>query len=92
MDLSREGPFDGYCVPAETGGHPLISDGLTSCPYRMTSHLEEDIAEVDPEFGVQLHHPRVLQCIGAPESARLLGRSPAEWVRTMDRQDVMVAA
>ena len=58
----------------------------------MTSYWEEDFAEVDPAFGVQLHHPRFLECIGAPESARLLGRPPAEWVRTMDRQDVMVAA
>ena len=87
-----EGPFDAYCVLADTGGHPLILDGLTGCPYHMTSYLEEDIAEVDPAFGVQLHHPLFLECIGAPESARLLGRSSAEWVQTMDRQDVMAAA
>ena len=31
------------------------------------------------------------RAIGGPESARLLGRPPAEWVRTMDRQDLMVA-
>ena len=58
----------------------------------MTSYLEEDISEVDPVFGVQLHHPRFLECIGAPESARLLGHSPAEWVQTIDKQDVMAAA
>ena len=50
------------------------------------------MAEVDPAFRVQLHHPHFLECIGAPESARLLGRSPVEWVQTMDRQDVMAAA
>ena len=27
---------------------------------------------MDPYYGVQLHHPRFLECIGAPESARLL--------------------
>ena len=37
MDLSREGPFDAFCVPSDTGDHPLISEGLAGCPYRMTS-------------------------------------------------------
>ena len=58
----------------------------------MTSYREEDIAEVDPTFGVQLHHPRFLECIEAPESARLLGRSPGEWIHMMDKQDVISAA
>ena len=62
---------------------------LVSC---MTSYRDEDIAEVDPTFGVQLHHPRFLECIGALESAQLLCRSPAEWVRTMDNQDAISAA
>ena len=69
-DLSREGPFDAYCMPCDTGVNPLISEGLPGCPYRMTSYLEEDIADVDPAFGVQLHHPHFLECIGAPELAR----------------------
>ena len=58
----------------------------------MTSYREEDVAEVDPAFGVQLHHPRFIECIGAPESARLLGCPPAECVRTMDKQDIMAVA
>ena len=74
MDLSREGPFDAYCVPSDTRSHPLILNGLPGCLYRMTSYLEEDVAEVVPAFGVQLHHARFLKCSGAPESARLLGR------------------
>ena len=65
-DFSREGSFDAYCVPSVTGSHPLISEGLPGCPYRMTSYSEEDIADVDPAFGVQLHHPRFLKCIGLP--------------------------
>ena len=83
-----------WCLlwPSDTGGHPLISDGLPGCSYHMTSYQEEDAAEVDPTFCVQLHHPRFLECIGAPESARLLGRSSAEWVQTIDRQDIMAAA
>ena len=50
------------------------------------------MTHVDQTFRVQLHHPRFLECIGAPESARLLGRSPAEWVQVMNRQDILVAA
>ena len=92
LDLSREGPFDVYCVPSDTGGHPLISDGLPGCPYWMTSYQAEGIAEVDLAFGVQLHHPRFLECIGAPEFARLFGRSPAEWVQSMNRHNIMEAA
>ena len=91
-DLSREGPFYAYCVPSDTGSHPLISEGLPGCTYRITSYSEEDIADVEPAFGVHLHHPRFLKHIGAPELACLLGRSPAEWVRTMDRQDAMATA
>ena len=89
--MPGEGPFDAFCMPADTGSHPLISEGLPGCPYRMTLYSDEDISEVDPAFGVQLHHPRFLECIGAPESARLLGRAPAEWVRMMNREDAMAA-
>ena len=83
---------DAYCMPCDTGDHPLISKSLPGCPYRMTSYSEEDIADVDPAFEVQLHHPRFLECIGAPESARLLGRAPEYWIRSMTRQDAMAAA
>ena len=49
-DVSREGPFDAYCSPMDTG---------------------------------DLLHPWFLEFIGAPESARLLYRSPAFWVQRM---------
>ena len=58
----------------------------------MTSYQAEDIAEVDPAFGVRLHHSHFLKCIGAPESARLLGHSQVEWVQTMARLDIIAAA
>ena len=61
--LSREGPFVANCEPGDTGGHPLISTGLPVCPYRMTTYREEDVAHVDPTFGVQIHHPRFLKCM-----------------------------
>ena len=33
-----------------------------------------DLASVDTAFGVQIHHPQFVECVGAPESARLLDR------------------
>ena len=92
VDRSREGLFDAYCGPSDSDGHPLMSTRLPGCPYRMTTYREWDVARVDPKFGVQAHHPRFLECIGAPESARLLGRSPVDWVHEMDRQDILAAA
>ena len=58
----------------------------------MTTYCEEDVAYVDTTFGVQLHYPRLIECIGESESARLLGRPPAEWFQVMDPKDVLVAA
>ena len=90
-DLSWEGQFYAFCAPSDTVVHPLISDGLSGCPYRMT-YSRADIADVDPVYGLQLHHPRFLEYIGAPESARLLTRAPGEWVRTIDQEDAVTAA
>ena len=91
-DFSQEGPFDTYCSPSDTGSHPLISEGLSGCPYRMVSYSAENTADADSSYGAQLHHPLFLDSIGAPESARLLGRAPSNWVRVMSRQDTMSAA
>ena len=90
--LSREGPFSAFSEPADTSDHPLISFGLTGCPYRVTTYREEDVVQMDTSFGMQLHHPRFLECISTPESARLLGCPPAEWLQVMDHQEVLVAA
>ena len=74
------------------GDVPLISDGLSGCPNRMTSNYRAEVADVDPAYGLQLHHPRFLEYVGAPESARLLTRAPGHWVRTMEREEVVTAA
>ena len=58
----------------------------------MTTYRENDLANVDTSSGVQIHHPRFLECVGALESARLLGRPPAEWLQVMDRRDSLIAA
>ena len=89
--LSCEGPFDAFTEPADASDHLLISFGLTGCPYRLMTYREEDVAQMDTAFGMQLHHPIFLECIGVPESAQLLGRPP-EWLQVMDCQDVLIAA
>ena len=40
----------------------------------------------------QLHDPRLLEYVGAPESARLLSRSPEYWVQHMGREKTLSAA
>ena len=75
-DLSREGPFDQYCAPADTGEPPMTPTGMPGCLYRMTSCESAEVADVDPAYGLQLQHPRFLEFVGAPESAHLLTRSP----------------
>ena len=37
-DVSREGPFDAYCAPMDTGECPLVATGQPGCPYRSTSY------------------------------------------------------
>ena len=44
-----------------------------------------------PEYGVQLHDPRLLEYVGAPESARLHSRSPEYWVQHMGREKTLSA-
>ena len=69
-DIAREGPFDANDTPMDTEESPLISTGLPGCPYRMTSYTGTALADADETYGLQLHHPRFLEFIGAPESAR----------------------
>ena len=58
----------------------------------MTTYRENELASVDTYFGVHIHHPQFLECVGAPESARLLGCPPAEWLQVMDRRDTPIDA
>ena len=91
-DVSREGPFDTYGSPMDTGDSPLVAIGLSGCLYRITSYTGPEVADTNPEYGIQLHHPRFLEFIRAPESARLLYRSPTFWVQRMGEEDAMAAA
>ena len=42
-------------------------------------------------YGVQLHDPRLLEYVGAPESARLLSRSPEYWLHHLGREKTLSA-
>ena len=76
----------------DTGDSPLVATGLPGCPYRITSYTGPAVVDTNPAYGMQLHHPRFLECIGAPESARLLCHSPMFWIRRLGEQDAMGAA
>ena len=59
----------------------------------MTSYdVESDGPNFAPEHGVQLHDPRLLEYVGAPESARLTSCSPEYWVHHMGREKALSAA
>ena len=91
-DLSREGSFDAYCTQSDTGISPIDLRWAVGLPISHDSYASADIADVDPVYGLQLHHPRFLEFIGAPESARLLIQTPGHWLRTMDREDTVAVA
>ena len=66
--------------PMNTEDSPLITTGLPDCPYQFTSYSGPAFSDLNPAFGLQVHHLRFLDFVGAPESARLLYRSPTFWV------------
>ena len=92
-DLSREGPFDARDVVPDAGQSPLILDGMEGCQYRMTSYDErQPSSNTDPSYGIHMHDPRVIEYMGAPESARLMGRTPEYWLQHMGRERTIQAA
>ena len=91
-DIVREGPFDVDTTPMETEDSPLINTSMPGCPYRMTSYTGTAMVDADTRYGLQLHHPRFLEFIGAPESARLLNQSPSFWVDRLGQESAMAAA
>ena len=98
-DLSREGPFDVHQDSSRSGGlstgvgHNEQSAGLRGCQYCMTSYDEDtSSSEFNPAYGIHLHDPRLLECVGTPESARVLSRSPEYWLHHMGREKTLSAA
>ena len=91
-DIAREGPFDPDTTPMDTEDSPLINASMPGCPFRMTSYTGPAMVDSDTSYGLQLHHPRFLEFIGAPESARLLNQSPSFWVDRLGQASAMAAA
>ena len=92
-DLSREGPFDVHQDRPHLSTLPRILDGMQGCQFRTTSYDEEHSGpDFTPAYGVQLHDPRLLEYVGAPESAHLLSRSPEYWLHHMRREKTLSAA
>ena len=92
-DLTREGPFDAGEVIPEPGQSPLVLNSMPGCQFRMTSYDDRDNRDdLNPEYGIHLHDPRMMEYMGAPESARLLGRSPEYWLEHMGQDRAVAAA
>ena len=92
-DLSREGPFDIHQDRLHLDASLRSCQDSQGCPFRITSYnLEIDGSDFSPEYGVQLHDPRLLEYVGAPESARLLSRSPEYFVQHMGKEETLSAA
>ena len=92
-DLSREGPFDACDADHDPGQSPMVLDSMSGCQYRMTSYEERvSVSDLDPSYGIHLHDPHMMEYMGAPESARLLGRTPEYWLEHMGRERTIQAA
>ena len=92
-DLSREGPFDACDADHDPGQSPVVIDSMAGCQYRMTSYEERvNSSDMDPSYGIHMHDPRVIEYMGAPESARLMGRTPEYWLEHMGRERTIQAA
>ena len=82
-----------YDVPPEPGQSPLVLNSMPGCQYRMTSYDDRDSrVDLDTAYGIHLHDPRMMEYMGAPESARLLGRSTEYWLEHMGRERMVAAA
>ena len=58
--------------PLDLGAGRLLESRLPSCPYRFSGSGGLPFSDGNPAYGLQLHHPRFLEFVGAPESDRLL--------------------
>ena len=78
--------------PIYLGDSWLLETGLPGCPYRFSESGGLPFSDRNPAYGLQLHHPRLLEFVGAPESARLLDCSPTFWVDQQGKEQAMAAA
>ena len=90
--MAREGPSGASAPPMDTEDSLLVTTGLPGCPYRFAPYSGPAVSDMNPAFGLQLHHPWFLEFIGAPQSACLLYRAPTFWVDRLGEEQVMAAA
>ena len=62
--------------PMDMEDCPLLETGLSGSPFRFMECSGQPFTDGNPAFGLQLHHPRFLEFVGAPELARLLCCAP----------------
>ena len=68
-------------------------DSLPGCQYRMASYDDDvDRSDLNSAYSLHLHDPRLLEYVGAPESARLLSHTPEYWLHHMGRDQAMSVA
>ena len=92
-DHPREGPFDAHHDRQGSSTSPQLLQKTQGFLFRMASYdAESDGPNFSPEHGVQLTDPRFLEYVGAPESARLMSRSPEYWVHHMGVENALSAA
>ena len=64
-DITREGAFDAVTSLMDMEDSPLVTTGLLGCPYWITSYGGPALSDMNPAFGLQLHHPQFLEFIGS---------------------------
>ena len=82
MDTTTTVPI--YSIPKDSN--------IGTIDYRMTSYTGTAMVDADTTYGLQLHHPRFLEFVGAPESARLLNHSPSFLEDRLGQESAMAAA
>ena len=61
----------------------------TGCSFRSMTYRSSDYDQPSGKYGLPLHHPRFLEWIGAPESARLLELGPDMWIHSLYREQAI---
>ena len=91
-DIS-DGPREAHHDRQGSPTSPRLLQETQGCLFRMTSYdAESDGANFSPEHGVQLTDPRFMEYVGAPESSRLMSRSPEYWVHHMGVENALSVA
>ena len=76
----------------DLGAGQLLESGLPGCLYRLSGSGGLPFSDGNLAYGLQLHHPRFLEFVGSPESARLLDCSPTFWVDQLGKDKALAAA